>query len=98
MPFVLLDDPLQSLDDVNALGFADLCRHIRHQRQLIISTHDRRLAALLERKLAPRLDGEQTRVIEFRAWTRRGPQLERRLVELQLSEGIERTLVTPEAA
>ncbi len=98
MPFVLLDDPLQSLDDVNALGFADLCRHIRRQRQLIISTHDRRLAALLERKLAPRLDGESTSVVEFEAWTRRGPQLERRIVEPQLDEGNERTLVAVGAA
>ena len=36
MPFVLLDDPLQSMDDVNVLGFADLCRHVRSSRQLLI--------------------------------------------------------------
>jgi len=36
MPFLLLDDPLQSLDDVNALGFSDLCRHMRARRQLIV--------------------------------------------------------------
>jgi len=98
MPFVLLDDPLQSLDDVNALGFADLCRHIRQQRQLIVSTHDPRLAALLERKLAPRAEGEDTRVVEFKAWTRRGPELEQRIVEPQLAEGSERILVASEAA
>jgi ABC-type lipoprotein export system ATPase subunit len=87
MPFVLLDDPLQSLDDVNALAFADLCRHIRQQRQLIVSTHDPRLTALLERKLAPRVAGETTRLVEFQAWTRDGPQLEERVAPQQLSEG-----------
>jgi hypothetical protein len=97
MPFVLLDDPLQSLDDVNALGFADLCRHVRQQRQLIVSTHDRRLAALLERKLAPRTTGEETRVVEFTSWTKRGPQLEPRTIEPQLREGAERRLVAAAA-
>jgi hypothetical protein len=97
MPFVLLDDPLQSLDDVNALGFADLCRHIRQQRQLIVSTHDRRLAALLERKLAPRGPGETTRLIEFTSWTKRGPQLEFRIIEPQLKEGSDRHLVAEAA-
>src|SRR5205085_194554 len=98
MPFVLLDDPLQSLDDVNSLGFADLCRHIRQQRQLIVSTHDPRLAALLERKLAPRALGETSRVVEFRAWTRSGPDLDERLVPGQLVEGERRLLVTTHAA
>jgi DNA repair exonuclease SbcCD ATPase subunit len=97
MPFVLLDDPLQSLDDVNALGFADLCRHIRQQRQLIVSTHDRRLAALLERKLAARGPGETTRLIEFTSWTKRGPQLEFRIIEPQLKEGSDRHLVAEAA-
>jgi hypothetical protein len=94
MPFVLLDDPLQSLDDVNALGFADLCRHMRRQRQLILSTHDGRLADLLERKLAPRSPAESTLVLEFGPWSRQGPSITRREVEPQLREGSERLLVT----
>jgi DNA repair exonuclease SbcCD ATPase subunit len=98
MPFVLLDDPLQSLDDVNALGFADLCRHIRQQRQLIVSTHDPRLASLLERKLAPRAVGEKTRVVDFHAWTRNGHELEERLVPQQLSEGEARMLLAAQVA
>jgi len=53
-PVLLLDDPMQAMDEVNVLGFAELCRHVRRQRQLIVSTHDRRFAHLLERKLAPR--------------------------------------------
>ncbi|MGC5172101.1 AAA family ATPase [Microbacterium sp. DT81.1] len=78
LPFILLDDPVQSMDDVNVLGFADLCRHLRQDRQLIISTHERRFANLLERKLAPRAENETTKVIQFVAWDRGGPVVERR--------------------
>ncbi len=98
LPFVLLDDPLQSMDDINALGFADLCRHIRRQRQMIISTHDKRLGALLERKLAPRLPMERTLVLDFRAWSRDGPQIEERVVEPQTTDGSLRSVVVPTAA
>jgi predicted ATPase len=83
---------------VNALGFADMCRHIRQQRQLIVSTHDRRLASLLERKLAPPVVGKSTRLVEFKAWTRRGLQLEERVIEPQLDEGTERKVVAAAAA
>lgn len=78
LPFILLDDPVQSMDDVNVLGFADLSRHLRQDRQLIISTHERRFANLLERKLAPRSENETTKVIQFVAWDRGGPVVERR--------------------
>jgi DNA repair exonuclease SbcCD ATPase subunit len=86
MPFVLLDDPLQSMDDVNVLGFSDLCRHLRANRQLIISTHERRLSGLLERKLAPRGEYGETLVLEFVGWDRSGPTVQRRVVEPQVLE------------
>lgn len=86
LPFVLLDDPVQSMDDVNVLGFADLCRHLRRERQLLISTHERRFASLLERKLAPRSESESTIVLEFVAWDRSGPAVESRRVPAQLVE------------
>jgi DNA repair exonuclease SbcCD ATPase subunit len=81
LPFLLLDDPLQSMDDVNALGFSDLCRHLRLRRQLVISTHEERLASLLERKLAPRSPGMRTRVVRFVGWDRGGPTIEQVDVE-----------------
>lgn len=82
LPFLLLDDPLQSMDDVNVLGFSDLCRHIRRRRQLIVSTHEQRLAGLIERKLAPRGDDERgLRVIRFVGWDRAGPKIDSQLVE-----------------
>jgi DNA repair exonuclease SbcCD ATPase subunit len=86
LPFVMLDDPVQSMDDVNVLGFADLCRHLRTSRQLIISTHERRLARLLERKLAPRSEMYSARVLEFGGWDRSGPAVTERDVETQLLE------------
>lgn len=93
MPFLLLDDPLQSLDDINALGFADLCRHMRARRQLIVSTHDTRLAGLLARKLAPRSDGQSTRFLRFVAWSRSGPLIDPSKVEPQVDQGARRALV-----
>ncbi len=81
LPFLLLDDPLQSMDDVNVLGFSDLCRHIRRRRQLIVSTHEQRLAGLLERKLAPRDENSRLRVIHFVGWDRSGPKIESHFVE-----------------
>ncbi len=69
----LLDDPLQSLDDVNLLGLVDTLRRTRTLRQLIVSTHDPRFAALLERKLRPVGDAERTIIIAFEDWTRDGP-------------------------
>lgn len=71
-----LDDPLQSLDNVNLLGLADLLRRTRARRQLMVSTHDDRLAGLLERKLRP-VGGEQrTTVITFEGWDRSGPRIQ----------------------
>jgi hypothetical protein len=84
LPFVLLDDPLQSMDDVNVLGFADLCRHLRTRRQLVLSTHERRIAGLLERKLTPRGSGDRSIVLQFEAWDRSGPSVIARTVEPEL--------------
>jgi len=84
LPFLLLDDPVQSMDDVNVLGFADLCRHLRVHRQLIVSTHERRLSGLLERKLAPRAEESRTKIIRFTGWDRSGPTVDQQTIEDQL--------------
>jgi hypothetical protein len=73
--FMVMDDPLQSMDVVAVLGFADLCRRLRRERQLIITTHDRRYADLLGRKLAPREPGDRTITHEFENWSDVGPQV-----------------------
>lgn len=81
MPFICLDDPLQDMDDVNVLAFTDLARHLREDRQLILTTHERRFAALLRRKLAPRTDNERLRLITFTGWSRDGPEYWEDLVD-----------------
>lgn len=69
----MLDDPLQSLDDVNLLGLMDLLRRTKERRQLIISTHDSRFSRLLQRKLRPIKERQRTVAIEFIGWSRIGP-------------------------
>ena len=80
MPFLLLDDPMQALDDVNVLGFADLTRFVRRERQLIVAKHEQRFAGLLERKLSGRRGGEDSLVHDFVGWSRSGPNIETRRV------------------
>jgi DNA repair exonuclease SbcCD ATPase subunit len=75
LPFLIMDDPLQFMDEINVLGFADLCRQLRASRQVIVTTHDRRFARLLERKLRPRRTDESSVDIEFTAWERSGPRV-----------------------
>ena len=75
LPFIVMDDPIQSMDVLSVLGFADLCRRLREQRQLILTTHDRRFASLLGRKLAPREGAARTVLHEFESWTDDGPQV-----------------------
>lgn len=69
----ILDDPLQSLDDINLLGLIDLLRRTKDQRQLWVSTHDVRFGSLLARKLRPRSKTQRTVVIELDGWARTGP-------------------------
>ncbi len=70
---VALDDPLQSLDEVNLLGLVDLLRRVKGKRQIVVSTHDPRFGSLLGRKLRPISKDQRTRVVEFEGWTREGP-------------------------
>jgi wobble nucleotide-excising tRNase len=76
LSFLALDDPLQSLDVIAILGFSDLCRQMRGQRQLILTTHDRRFADVLIRKLSPRDPGETLLVHNVEGWEREGPLIE----------------------
>ena len=68
----MLDDPLQSLDDINLLGLTDLFKRIRQKRQLVVSTHDRRFSSLLERKLRPVSDSQRTICIDLSGWSGEG--------------------------
>jgi len=72
---IALDDPLQSLDDVNLLGLTDLLRRVRGTRQVLVSTHDDKLAHLLARKLRPVADGSRTVRIDLTGWSSSGPSI-----------------------
>jgi exonuclease SbcC len=76
LEFVLLDDPLQSLDDVHLLGLVDLLRRLKDRRQVVISTHDSSLATLLLRKLRAVGDADRTLGIEIGPWHRDGPTVQ----------------------
>jgi exonuclease SbcC len=69
----ILDDPLQSLDDINLLGLVDLFRQTKDRRQLFVSTHDEQFGQLLARKLRPTSTEGRTIVIELDGWNRQGP-------------------------
>lgn len=76
LQLTLLDDPVQSMDDVNVLGLADTVRSIRAYRQMFVSTHDSSLAKLLWRKLRPLGLGQRTIRVQLAEWTREGPTVE----------------------
>lgn len=78
----ILDDPLQSLDDVNLLGLVDLLRRTKQHRQLFISTHDPRFGTLLERKLRPVAPGSRTAVVFLENWSRSGPSVRQRDIQV----------------
>ncbi|MCU1509495.1 MAG: smc 5 [Glaciihabitans sp.] len=82
----LLDDPLQSLDNVHLLGVVDILRRVASKRQLIVSTHDAAFGGLLSRKLRP-VEGSGTTsalVITFGAWDEEGTTVSTVRVEPEL--------------
>ncbi|WP_322920661.1 AAA family ATPase [Nocardioides renjunii] len=72
---VILDDPLQNLDDVHLLGLVDLLRRVQSHRQIIVTTHDATFADLLARKMRPTDAGERLNLIRLEAWDREGPRI-----------------------
>jgi exonuclease SbcC len=55
LPWLILDDPVQSMDDVHIAHFAALLRTLakEHGRQVIIAVHDRQLFEYLRLELSP---------------------------------------------
>lgn len=47
---ILIDDPIQTMDDVNTLSFIDLIRHGFSNRQFIISTHEDSFSSLIRHR------------------------------------------------
>ncbi len=90
---VVLDDPLQNLDDVHLLGLVDLLRRITPHRQIVVTTHDRHFGSLLARKLRPTDASRRVSVVDIVSWDRSGPtfgvaQVEPDLVPMKLARAV----------
>jgi hypothetical protein len=73
---MLLDDPIQNMDDFNVLGLLDALRSAKAGRQVVVSTHDAQLAELVRRKLRPTGFSERTIVHRFRGYGPEGPHVD----------------------
>ena len=67
LPWLILDDPVQSTDEVHIAHFAAVLRTLskEHRRQLIIAVHDRRLFDYLSLELSPAFAGDELITIEL---------------------------------
>lgn len=71
-----LDDPVQSMDDINVFSFVDVLRSMylnkANPRQLFISTHDQKLYAFMKKKF--RMFNLCT--MEFKSYGKYGPEID----------------------
>jgi exonuclease SbcC len=67
LPWLILDDPVQSMDDVHISHFAALLRTLskQHHRQIIIAVHDRQLFEYLKLELGPAFEGDSLLTLEL---------------------------------
>jgi DNA repair protein SbcC/Rad50 len=75
LPWLILDDPVQSTDDVHIAHFAALLRTLskQHRRQILIAVHDRQLFEYLKLELGPAFEGDSLRTLELSGGRRRTP-------------------------
>jgi len=61
LPWILLDDPVQSMDDVHIAQLAVLLKTLSREygRQLVIAVHDRPLFEYLSLELGPAFEGDR---------------------------------------
>jgi len=67
LPWLILDDPVQSMDDVHISQFAALLRMISKeaQRQIVLAVHDRALFDYLVLELSPAFEGDRLIAVEL---------------------------------
>lgn len=67
MPCLVLDDPVQSMDQVHISQFAGLLRVLskQHKRQVIVAVHERELFDYLALELSPAYEGDELITIEL---------------------------------
>jgi exonuclease SbcC len=73
LPWMILDDPVQSMDDVHISHFAALLRTLskEHGRQVLIAVHDRQLFDYLKLELSPAFAGDSLLTLELSRGPRR---------------------------
>lgn len=71
---IMMDDPIQNMDDLNILSYIDLIRKIKKKKQVIISTHDDNIYRLMRRKLQP-IDKEKLICYEYKSFDVNGPKI-----------------------
>lgn len=67
LPMLVIDDPVQSMDEVHIAQFAALLRTLSKQmkRQVVIAVHERSLFDYLCLELSPAFEGDRLNVIEL---------------------------------
>ena len=67
LPWLVLDDPVQSMDEVHVSQFAALLRTLskEHNRQIVIAVHDRALFDYLALELSPAFADDQLITVEL---------------------------------
>jgi DNA repair protein SbcC/Rad50 len=73
LPWLILDDPVQSMDDVHIAHFAALLRTLskEHGRQILIAVHDRQLFEYLKLELSPAFSEDSLLTLELSRGARR---------------------------
>ncbi|MGA0601398.1 AAA family ATPase [Caulobacter sp. KR2-114] len=92
LPWLVLDDPVQSMDDVHIAHFAALLRTLskEHGRQVFIAVHDRQLFEYLKLELSPAFPEDSLLTLELS----RGPRRDTLCVPRRLSFKEETALAT----
>ena len=67
LPWLILDDPVQSMDDVHIAHLAALLRTLskEHERQIIIAVHDRQLFEYLRLEMSPAFPEDSLLTLEL---------------------------------
>lgn len=66
LPWLIIDDPVQSMDDVHIAQFAALLRTLkRENRQVFVAVHDRQLFDYLALELSPTVNGDRLITVEL---------------------------------
>ena len=73
LPWLILDDSVQSMDDVHIAHFAALLRTLskEHGRQVIVTVQDRKLFEYLRLELSPAYSDDSMLTLELSRRTRR---------------------------